>query len=335
MLDPAITRRRRLRMFAYAIEIIEGRIDVRTQSEILDLLADWGFQVEPHRKRFNTLDEVQSAIESYETLISNLDFQADGVVVKVDRLALHGELGVVGGREPRWAIARKFAPEVAVTRLGNRVRVGGTAELTGYNLKLRESRRQTLNHVVTDLFPHAGDVSKSSFWTGLRPMTPDGPPVIGKSKIANLWFNTGHGTLGWTMAAGSGRLLSDLISSKLIKDTLVVRTRPCGEPLIIETVRFIANYCPVSSSFTSSHACNHFALAFFIYRTLRHTSRWWGLVFVWAFLISYAQVYVGVHFPLDVTCGAIIGSIIGWQLSRVFRFQFGTLHLQPYNTSHA
>lgn len=104
--------------------------------------------------------------------------------------------------------------KVAVTRLGNRVRVGGTAELTGYNLKLRESRRQTLNHVVTDLFPHAGDVSKSSFWTGLRPMTPDGPPVIGKSKIANLWFNTGHGTLGWTMAAGSGRLLSDLISNK-------------------------------------------------------------------------------------------------------------------------
>jgi D-amino-acid dehydrogenase len=104
--------------------------------------------------------------------------------------------------------------KVAVTRLGNRVRVGGTAELTGYNLKLRESRRQTLNHVVTDLFPHAGDVSKASFWTGLRPMTPDGPPVIGKSRIANLWFNTGHGTLGWTMAAGSGRLLSDLIANR-------------------------------------------------------------------------------------------------------------------------
>jgi len=104
--------------------------------------------------------------------------------------------------------------KVAVTRLGNRVRVVGTAELTGYNLKLRESRRQTLNHVVTDLFPRAGDVNKASFWTGLRPMTPDGPPVIGKSGIANLWFNTGHGTLGWTMAAGSGRLISDLIGGK-------------------------------------------------------------------------------------------------------------------------
>ncbi len=104
--------------------------------------------------------------------------------------------------------------KVAVTRLGDRVRVGGTAELAGYNLKLRESRRQTLNHVVTDLFPHAGDVSKASFWTGLRPMTPDGPPIIGKSKIANLYFNTGHGTLGWTMAAGSGRLLADIISGR-------------------------------------------------------------------------------------------------------------------------
>jgi D-amino-acid dehydrogenase len=104
--------------------------------------------------------------------------------------------------------------KVAVTRLGNRVRVGGTAELAGYDLKLREPRRQTLNHVVTDLFPHAGDVSKASFWTGLRPMTPDGPPIIGKSKIANLWFNTGHGTLGWTMAAGSGRLMADLISGR-------------------------------------------------------------------------------------------------------------------------
>ncbi|WP_431214988.1 phosphatase PAP2 family protein [Puia sp. P3] len=92
-------------------------------------------------------------------------------------------------------------------------------------------------------------------------------------------------------------IIGDLISSKLIKDTLVVRTRPCGDPLLADSVRFIAAYCPSSSSFTSSHACNHFALAFFIYRTLRHTSRWWSLVFVWAFLISYAQVYVGVHFP--------------------------------------
>ena len=132
-LDPGITRRRRLRMFAYAVEVIDDRLNVRSQSEILDLLASWGFQVEQHRKRFNTLDEVQSAIETYETLIANLDFQADGVVVKVDRLALHTELGVVGGREPRWAIARKFAPEVAETELLDiQVNVGRTGALNPF-----------------------------------------------------------------------------------------------------------------------------------------------------------------------------------------------------------
>jgi D-amino-acid dehydrogenase len=104
--------------------------------------------------------------------------------------------------------------KVAITRLGNRVRVGGTAELAGYDLALRQSRRDTLDHVVSDLFPEAGDLSQAAFWTGLRPMTPDGPPVIGKSPISNLFLNTGHGTLGWTMAAGSGRVVADIVSGK-------------------------------------------------------------------------------------------------------------------------
>ena len=104
--------------------------------------------------------------------------------------------------------------KVAVTRLGERIRVGGTAELAGYSLELRESRRRTLEHVVTDLFPRGGDVSKASFWCGLRPMTPDGTPIIGATPYGNLYLSTGHGTLGWTMAAGSGRLLADLISGR-------------------------------------------------------------------------------------------------------------------------
>ena len=102
--------------------------------------------------------------------------------------------------------------KVAITRLGDRIRVGGTAELAGFSNTLREPRRRTLIHSVTDLFPHGGDVSRAKFWTGLRPMTPDGPPVIGPTKIANLWLNTGHGTLGWTMSCGSGALLADLMS---------------------------------------------------------------------------------------------------------------------------
>jgi D-amino-acid dehydrogenase len=104
--------------------------------------------------------------------------------------------------------------KVGITRLGSRIRVGGTAELAGYSSHLREPRRRTLEHSVTDLFPGAGDVKTAKFWTGLRPMTPDGPPVIGPTKFDNLWLNTGHGTLGWTMSCGSGALLADLMSGR-------------------------------------------------------------------------------------------------------------------------
>ena len=129
-LDPSITRRRRLGMFAYAVEVIDGRLGSRTQSGILDLLEVWGFKVQKDRRRFDTLDDVQKQIDSYETLIPTLPFQADGVVIKIDRVSLHTELGVVGGREPRWAIARKFAPEVAETELLDiQVNVGRTGAL--------------------------------------------------------------------------------------------------------------------------------------------------------------------------------------------------------------
>jgi DNA ligase (NAD+) len=136
-LDPNLTRRRRLRMFAFTVEPVEGRLAARTHSDLLDQLAAWGFQVEGHRRRFDTLAEVQQAIESFEELIPRLPFQADGVVVKVDRLDLHGELGVVGGREPRWAIARKFAPEVAVTKVEDiRINVGRTGALNPWAVLL-------------------------------------------------------------------------------------------------------------------------------------------------------------------------------------------------------
>ena len=104
--------------------------------------------------------------------------------------------------------------KVAVTRLGDRIRVGGTAELAGYTLRLHDARRQTLEHVVTDLFPRGGDVSRAEFWCGLRPMTPDGTPVVGATRLPNLFLATGHGTLGWTMAAGTGRVMADVISGR-------------------------------------------------------------------------------------------------------------------------
>lgn len=104
--------------------------------------------------------------------------------------------------------------KIAITRLGDRIRVGGMAEIAGFDLSLNPKRRATLEHSVEDLFGGAGDQSQASFWCGLRPMTPDGTPVVGRTGFANLFLNTGHGTLGWTMAAGSGRVLADLVSGR-------------------------------------------------------------------------------------------------------------------------
>ena len=104
--------------------------------------------------------------------------------------------------------------KVAITRLGDRIRVGGTAEISGYDLRLHASRRATLEHSLGDLFPGAGNIGDATFWCGLRPMTPDGPPFIGRTRYGNLYLNTGHGTLGWTMSCGSGRVLADLVSGK-------------------------------------------------------------------------------------------------------------------------
>jgi D-amino-acid dehydrogenase len=104
--------------------------------------------------------------------------------------------------------------KVVLTRLGNRLRAAGTAELCGYDLTLRPARLATLKHVVHDLFPASGDLTHAEPWAGLRPMTPDNPPVLGETNYKNLYLNTGHGTLGWTMACGSGQLLADLISGR-------------------------------------------------------------------------------------------------------------------------
>ena len=101
--------------------------------------------------------------------------------------------------------------KVAITRFDQRIRVGGMAELSGYNLGLNPRRRETLEMVLYDLFPNGGNIPAAEFWTGLRPMTPDGTPIIGATRFNNLYLNTGHGTLGWTMSAGSGKVLADLI----------------------------------------------------------------------------------------------------------------------------
>jgi D-amino-acid dehydrogenase len=103
--------------------------------------------------------------------------------------------------------------KVAITRFDQRIRVGGMAGLVGYDLSLDERRRQTLEMVVQDLFP-GGDLSQAQFWTGLRPMTPDSTPVVGACPVQGLFLNTGHGTLGWTMACGSAQLTADLLTGR-------------------------------------------------------------------------------------------------------------------------
>ncbi|WP_045768025.1 D-amino acid dehydrogenase [Xanthomonas albilineans] len=104
--------------------------------------------------------------------------------------------------------------KVAITRFDQRIRVGGMAELAGFDLSRPARRRATLEKVVRELYPHGGDLAAAEFWTGLRPATPDGTPVVGATGYRNLFLNTGHGTLGWTMACGSGRYLADLIASR-------------------------------------------------------------------------------------------------------------------------
>ena len=104
--------------------------------------------------------------------------------------------------------------KIAITRFDDRIRVGGMAEIVGYDKKLKQARRETLEMCVNDLFPGGGDTASATFWTGLRPMTPDGTPVMGGTRLENLTLATGHGTLGWTMATGTGRAIADLLGGR-------------------------------------------------------------------------------------------------------------------------
>jgi undecaprenyl-diphosphatase len=142
-----------------------------------------------------------------------------------------------------------------------------------------------------------------------------------------ITMNFGKKGWFWAFTLIMTGIISDLASSSLVKQ-FIFRYRPCRDPSLADQVRILVNYCPQSSGFTSSHACNHFAVAVFIFLTLRQTSRWWALVFFWALAICYAQVYVGVHFPLDILGGAVLGSGIGYGMTVFFRKQFGTLHLK-------
>jgi membrane-associated phospholipid phosphatase len=127
----------------------------------------------------------------------------------------------------------------------------------------------------------------------------------------------------WVILAIGTVILCDFLSSSIMKEN-IIRLRPCNEPAFASWIHVLVGYRPQSSSFTSSHAATHFGMATFCYLTLKaRFKKWPVLFFLWAFIISFAQVYVGVHYPIDVICGALIGILIGYLSGKSFNKSYG------------
>lgn len=145
--------------------------------------------------------------------------------------------------------------------------------------------------------------------------------------LAFIAFNYGRKGLWWSVAFVCTIAIADLVSSRIFKEGFE-RLRPCQDPIFIDQVRLLLKQCSGSFSFTSSHAANHFGMATFASITLYPTfKRWIYLSYLWAFFIAYAQIYVGVHYPLDVLGGAAIGVLAGLLTSSVFNKQLGSFNL--------
>ena len=141
--------------------------------------------------------------------------------------------------------------------------------------------------------------------------------------IVLVAVNYKKNALWWIIFAAGTIILCDFVSSKIIKEN-IIRLRPCNEPSIASWVHVLVGYRPQSSGFTSSHAANHFGMAMFFYLTLRPGfKKWPAWFFLWAFSICFAQVYVGVHYPLDTLAGGLIGILIGYLSGRSFNRNYG------------
>jgi len=138
-----------------------------------------------------------------------------------------------------------------------------------------------------------------------------------------IFVNFGRKAWPWAIGLLVTVSLTDQVSSHILKP-LVNRPRPCHDLLVADHLRLLLEYCSDSRSFTSSHATNHFGVAFFIHQTLKpYFKKWSYSFFFWAATVSYGQVYIGVHYPIDVLCGALLGSSIGYFTSLIFNKRFG------------
>lgn len=143
--------------------------------------------------------------------------------------------------------------------------------------------------------------------------------------LAFAWFNFSRQSWWWMLSAGITVTLTDLISSRVFKP-MIGRLRPCNNPELSDYVRLLADYCGQNGSFTSSHAANHFGMAMFFFITLEQLAgKYRYLFFLWAILVCYAQIYVGVHFPLDVAGGAVLGMLVGKFVANLFHRKIGII----------
>lgn len=185
---------------------------------------------------------------------------------------------------------------------------------------LTEKIWQWLDHADKNLFLLINDSGSNAFMDAVFPWYRDSSTWLPLYVFLLLFITINYGwkSLPWIVALIATAALSDQISSNFLKNTLE-RVRPCNDVFIMLKGHLRINRCPSSFSFTSSHATNHFAAAMFIFITLKPAfKKWTKLFFVWAATICYAQVYVGVHYPLDVLGGALVGCCIGYVIAYLF-----------------
>jgi len=166
---------------------------------------------EGDRSELLTADAYVACLSSYSPLL----LQPIGVPALVyPAKGYSATLPIVDGAAAPTISVTDDAKKIVFTRLGNRLRVAGTAELAGYNLELNPVRCEALTRRAVEWFGGAVDAGLATYWTGLRPATPSNVPLIGRTRYPNLYLNTGHGTLGWTMAAGSGKAMAEIVSGR-------------------------------------------------------------------------------------------------------------------------